>query len=155
MGREQYECHICGNEAVAIGIVEGARVHLCPNCVQFGKDVKTPPVNREVAYRSQQPTNQSQLHQKVPAKEIVRDFNAVQGYGDLIKNAREGLNLTRRELANTLFISENVIERLEHESLKPDHKTAQKLEKFLKIKLISEEVPGKVGQMKGELEEMQ
>lgn len=62
--------------------------------------------------------------------------------------------MTRKELGEKLFISENVIERIEHEYLKPDLKTAQKLEQFLKIKIIQEDVPEKVDDGKKELAEM-
>lgn len=71
------------------------------------------------------------------------DFIAVEGYGRLIKKSREALHLSRKQLANTLFISENVIERLEDEALKPERRVAEKLEQFLKIKIIREDVKSK------------
>ncbi len=131
------ECHICGKPASAQALVEGAKVFLCENCLHFGKRIEQP-----VQPRGATQVNLQAIHHPLAySKPTVRpsDHATVEDFGDKIRNAREQLHLTRKELANTLFISENVIERLEDELLKPDIRTAEKLEKFLKIRLIEVE----------------
>ncbi|HLC47639.1 MAG TPA: multiprotein-bridging factor 1 family protein [Candidatus Norongarragalinales archaeon] len=139
------DCYICGKAAVTDAIVEGARVSVCADCTRYGKPIAQPPGVRR-------PVSTTSVKTFEPASvPIHHEYSVVEGFGKLISDARQGLHLTRRELANTLFISENVIERMEAGHLMPEHKVAQKLEKFLKIKLIEENIPGKVDKLKDEL----
>lgn len=139
------DCYICGQAAVTDAIVEGAAVSVCGNCVRFGKPLSVPPGVRR-------PVSNTSVKTSEPYRApIQHEYSVVEGYGKIIATAREKMGLTRQQLANGLFIQENVIERLEHEHLKPEHKVAEKLEKFLKIKLIEENIPGKVDKLKEEL----
>ncbi|MFH1750714.1 MAG: multiprotein-bridging factor 1 family protein [Candidatus Micrarchaeota archaeon] len=139
------DCYICGKAAVVEAIVEGARVQLCGGCMKYGTPISKPTgVSRPVSSTSMKTAS--------PASPPIRhEFSVIEGYGGAVQRARESMGLTRHELAATLFISENIIERIEHEALKPDHKIAEKLEKFLKIKLLQEDIPGKVDKLKEDL----
>ncbi len=152
------ECYICGQPAATEGLVEGARVFLCGNCMGYGTPIAT---NRPIPSKYPQKTSSSgSLYpstftaSKPSGTPFHHDIIPVPNYGEVLKNAREKMNLTRKQLGETLFISENVIERIEHEQLKPDLKTAQKLEQFLKIKIVEEELAGKVDDAEKELKEM-
>lgn len=68
-----------------------------------------------------------------------KEHSIVEDFGGVIVRAREKLGLSRQQLANQLFVMENVLERIEHGHLVPDLKTAQKLERALGIKLVVEE----------------
>ncbi len=64
------------------------------------------------------------------------ELEVVEGYGRIVRQARERAGLTRQELARKLFILENVLERIENEHLKPNEAVAKKLEKELGITLL-------------------
>jgi putative transcription factor len=64
------------------------------------------------------------------------ELEVVEGYGRLVRGARERAGLTRTELARKLFILENVLERIENEHLRPNEAVAKKLEKELGITLL-------------------
>ncbi|MFH0971214.1 MAG: multiprotein bridging factor aMBF1 [Candidatus Micrarchaeota archaeon] len=133
------ECHICGKPAVSEALVEGARVYLCDSCIRYGKPIQKP-IQSRTHNATPYPPTMPAAHQRQAF--TPKEYGAVENYGEKIRNSREAMHLTRKELANTLFINENVIERLEDELLKPEHKVAEKLEKFLKIKIIEEEGAG-------------
>ncbi|MEK6954917.1 MAG: multiprotein bridging factor aMBF1 [Candidatus Micrarchaeota archaeon] len=138
------DCYICGNPAMGEAIVEGARVQVCGVCVKYGKPVSSPIPSRPIS-------NTSAKTSQTISTAISHEYSVVDGYGKIIAHAREKMGLTRHQLANTLFITENVIERLEAEHLKPEHKVAQKIEKFLTIKLLEENIPGKVDKLREEM----
>ncbi|MBI5224619.1 TIGR00270 family protein [Candidatus Micrarchaeota archaeon] len=121
-------CHVCGKEAFDEALVEGAKVYLCPRDLRFGTPLKK---------ASQNYSSTSNIKTQIQP-ERIHEHELVDGFGSKIKDARDALDLTRKDLAGKLFIMENVLERIESESLKPDVKTAQKIQRFLKITIIKE-----------------
>ncbi|MFH1200644.1 MAG: multiprotein-bridging factor 1 family protein [Candidatus Micrarchaeota archaeon] len=129
------ECHVCGNPASARGKVEGVTVWLCRKCVSFGTAVSSPP--QTSPRRQGQPSGQYSAPPRPAFHPVVHSIAA--GAGAQIAAAREKLGLSRKQLAAQIFIMENVLERIENGHLTPDIKTASKLEKALKIRLVAEE----------------
>ena len=117
------ECDLCGRPAETEAIVEGARVSVCAKCARFGSAVKKPPVVRMSG---------------APLAKPLAEYSLAEGYGRIIVEGREKHGLTRSELAGKLFISEHELARLEEEKLKPREQVARKLERELKITLVSE-----------------
>jgi putative transcription factor len=75
--------------------------------------------------------------------ERVERYEFVEGYGEIIRKARERLGLTREELGALIQDKSSVIKKIENEELKPTIEQAKKLEKALKVKIlveVSEEV---------------
>lgn len=134
-------CHVCGKEAYDEALVEGARVFLCPKDLRFGTPIKKAAMNYS---KSASIKNQIQ-------PERIHEHELVENFGGKIKDAREQLGYSRKDLAGKLFIMENVLERIESESLKPDVKTAEKIQRFLKITIIKE-ASQSVDSLKKELE---
>ncbi len=124
-------CSICGGEAFQEAIVEGARVPLCPRDLHYGRPIPQAP--RPVATRS---SPASSVYRPTSSAPTPKGHELVDDFAAQIARAREKAGLTRQQLARALFIMENVIERIEHGSLHPDLKTAQKLEKFLGLRLV-------------------
>ena len=144
------DCHICGQPSVVQAIVENAKVFLCPTCSQYGRPI--------AQVRSQQQGRpQSNFQQHQPMRQHQPEIGVVEGYGQVIKKAREAQGLTRTQLAAKLFINENVLHRLEEGRLRPQLSTAQKLERALHIKLIlkeGEKGDDKPSSLKDELNDM-
>ncbi|MFH1106420.1 MAG: multiprotein bridging factor aMBF1 [Candidatus Micrarchaeota archaeon] len=133
------ECHVCGRPASGRGVVEGVTVWLCRSCMSLGMPVSGPQTtgtasNFQPAKAFAKPAYTAPRPQLKP-----KEHSIVEDYAAAITHAREKLGLTRKQLANQLFIMENVLERIEHGHLTPDLKTAQKLEKALGIRLVVED----------------
>ena len=142
------ECHICGRPAVGRGIVEGVAVWLCAKDMSFGKPVAEPQITqRAIPSKAAMPSYKPALTAPRPQPK-PKEHSIADDFGNVIARAREKLGLTRKQLANQLFIMENVLERIEHGHLVPDIKVAQKLEKALGIKLVVEEEKGDAGEAK-------
>jgi putative transcription factor len=118
------DCEVCGKrEAVAIAIVDGARLNVCETCLKFGRlEKKLFDENPERGFDSGQ-------------TELV----LIDGYGRVLSAARLGKKMTVQDLCKKLNISERDIEKFESESLKPIEKIARKLERELNVKILVEE----------------
>ena len=117
------ECGVCGGDAVGEGLVEGARLWLCEDCLRYADKV----------FAKQQAARQQAVLPK--KKELV----LVEGFGRLIQKAREAKNLSRRQFAEKVLIRENELTSFEEEKLKPVEDVAKKIGFALGIKILEEE----------------
>ncbi len=98
--------------------------------------------NRRNTVKARQPTP-PRPRQKTNIIERVERYEFVDGYGEIIRKARERLGLTREELGALIQDKASVIKKIENEELKPTIELAKKIEKALKVKIlveVSEEV---------------
>ena len=121
-------CELCGMEDQLVSaIVEGSVLQLCKRCKEFGDviDIPVPAItSRKLRATSQEP------------EEFIAD-----NYSMLIKNAREKLGITQKDLAEKVSEKESVIHKLESGHMKPNADLAAKLERFLSIKLVEQYAP--------------
>ncbi len=120
-------CGICGEtEATRKVLVEGTLLNVCAGCAKFGEEVRTPQeAKRKLVSRAEEEKDEVE-------QEIVSDF------GRLVRIAREKLGLTQPALGKLVNEKESVILRMESGKMTPDLKTARKLERALKIRLVLE-----------------
>ena len=117
-------CELCGvDDRLVDAIVEGSVLKVCSRCKAFGDVIE---VHSEMV-RKEQPRR---VFFKEPEEYVTDD------YGIVIKNAREKLGLKQEELAKKINEKESVIHKLESEQLKPSLIIANKLERFLGIKIV-------------------
>jgi putative transcription factor len=81
------------------------------------------------------------IPEKKPAPQVVlpqekEEYELVDGYGEMIKKAREKMNLTRKELAIKMKVKENILKRIEAEELVPEEDLAKRIEKELGVKIL-------------------
>jgi len=121
-------CDICGKRENLVSVlVENVKMDVCSNCVRYGK----------VIQEAEKP------------KIIVKKYGSVEvivdGYSSKIKNKRELIGLTQKDLAMKLNEKESIIHSIESGRMEPELSLAKKLETFLKINLIEtvDESPGK------------
>ena len=120
-------CDLCGKEKdLVIALIENTELNVCKNCSKFGK------VKRKTNIFT--PIQKSKKIEEELEEEITERI--VKGYGKLIKDAREKLNLKQDEFAKKINEKVSLIHNIESEHHEPSIKLAQKIEKFLKIKLI-------------------
>ena len=99
---------------------------VCPECARFGTEWRPPP-------------SRPKRRRRVDLLEEVERLQPVEGYGDLIRRARERLGLTQEELGMKLGEKASVIRKLEREELIPDRRLAEKLRRVLRIEVLAPE----------------
>ncbi|MEM2320842.1 MAG: multiprotein bridging factor aMBF1 [Candidatus Bathyarchaeia archaeon] len=135
------QCDVCGREIIGRPyrvIIEGAKVITCVECAKLGSGYWTPEDETRLRRapsslpRSIKLTASSKLPQQVSQV----DFEIIEGFGSVIKRAREKLGLTPEDLGKIVGEKESVIKKIESEKIVPDVRLAVKLERALKIKLL-------------------
>lgn len=125
MKEHKATCEICGRDGVvAVVFVEGAKLAVCGGCVR----------GKKVIYQLEDTGSlEPQTVQRIRSEETEE---IVEGYGKIIKKAREEMGLPLSVVAERINEKESYIERIEREQIIPTFAVAKKLEKELKIKLI-------------------
>jgi putative transcription factor len=119
-------CEICGrNGAVAIVLIEGAKLATCGSCSRGGKTLYR-------LYDEEEHQAPVAVKRRAPmeTEEIVDDFDKI------IKNAREKRGLPLEVIAEKLNEKQSYLHAIEHGRMSPTLAVAKKLEKELGIKLI-------------------
>lgn len=123
---EESTCEICGRKNVkAVVSVEGAKLVVCGGCAR-GKKVLYYLEERE-------PGRGAPLE---PRKKAEETEEIVEGYGKIIRKAREKMGLPVSVVAERINEMESYLERIEREAVAPTFPVARKLEKELGVKLI-------------------
>ncbi|MFH1394302.1 MAG: multiprotein-bridging factor 1 family protein [Candidatus Micrarchaeota archaeon] len=122
-------CDICGRDDVrAVVLIEGAKMLACGGCMRGGKVL-----HRLTEEDEGMPA--IQIKEKAPMGES-RDI--VEGYGRIIKNARDKARIPVAVVAERISEKESYLDAIENGRIMPTFQVARKLEKELKVKLIEE-----------------
>lgn len=120
-------CDICGKGPVRAQILlEGAKLLACARCMKSGKIV-----HRFYEEGEERPV----VVQRMPSG-LGSGEDIVEGYGKIIKNARERAGLPISVVAERVNEKESYLNAIEKERLKPTVAVAKKLERELKVKLV-------------------
>jgi putative transcription factor len=133
----QLQCEICGKIIVNAShriVVDGVEFIVCNECMKLkstkpvsGKPPSTPELRRpKIAYNAT----------PKPRSSSLIDFEIVDNYGQIIRQAREKLGLTHEKLGEKINEKASVVKKVENKNLTPDKALALKLEHFLGIKLL-------------------
>ena len=91
-------CELCGNNIAGFQTeIEGTMMNVCEDCSKFGK-IKSKSSVKVIVTESK----------KVEIQEPEYVF--LQGYGSLVKNARERLKLKQEEMAKKLNVRESLLQ---------------------------------------------
>lgn len=132
---------MCGVEApVTLIEIDHVELHVCPKCARFGKPVIHRPKKRIMKpVPRYQPQKKSQpRHIKPPKKDFLHDKILVDGYGQLIQEARRKQGLGRAEFAQMIKEKETLLARIEAEKVLPTDRVVAKIERELEIELKTE-----------------
>lgn len=128
------QCEICGKDtALCQCLIEGCTMSVCNNCAKFGEKLSgfsMPSVQREGKRRAAMPAK-NEIKKET---EIIVSSSA----GNKVKDAREKKGLTQEQLAKAVAEKSSVIQRIESGHMSPAIVTAEKLEKFLGIRIMEE-----------------
>ena len=123
------ECTLCGREVdrLFLAVVEGTKIEICEACGKFGNVLKEirPEPKVEIGYIKKSSTPELEE----PEEELKPD------YGRLIIQARQKLELERKEFSMKIKEKESIIRRVELQQMTPDDRLIKKIEDFLEIRL--------------------
>ncbi|MDF0589720.1 multiprotein bridging factor aMBF1 [Candidatus Methanocrinis natronophilus] len=131
------QCEICGAEVSGSPkrvVIDGSELQVCNTCARFGEVLdKFSPVPRKVipqerAFRAApKPRPRRDEFREMP--EIVPE------YGRIVKEAREGMELTPEELGLKIKEKASLIRKIERHEIVPEDSVRIKLERELNVKL--------------------
>ena len=128
--KRNMECDVCGKkEASFIIQVEGAKMAACRACAYHGKIL--------LSLEEDAPVKEFRGEAKrgVP-KSFRMEEDLVEGYGMVLRNAREAKELKLDEFAMQVSERAGFLDKIEKETTRPPLEVAKKLEKALNIKLV-------------------
>lgn len=124
-------CDICGKKDSLYNVeIEGSSLVACASCASHGKVLGKVAVHVDAKEISKKPSAKVRVEKEEPVILVVDNYNS------LIKNKRERLGLKQEELAKRINEKESLIQQIESKKIEPSIKVAEKLEAFLKIKLL-------------------
>jgi putative transcription factor len=114
-------CEIRGNRKVAgKARIDGILFSVCEMCAKFGSFTAS----------GQQKSEPERIRIKeAPVEDVLPDYNKI------IRQAREKMGITAKELAEKIMEKQTFVERVENGKMLPSDSLTKKLEKFLGIKL--------------------
>ncbi len=121
-------CEICGKPIYGKPItieVDGAYLKVCDECAKYGKIVNE---------KKKLGTKESNVS-RIPRNQAEEEYELVEGYGRIIKEMREKMNLTQEQLGRKIGIKPSLLAKIEQENIMPDYQTLMKIEYSLKVKL--------------------
>ncbi len=123
-------CDMCGKETdLVVALIEGTELNVCRGCAKHGSILRK--LRSEKTFeKSRKIENQSIEPEEGFIEKIVED------YGNIIKKAREKLNIKQEDFARKINEKVSLIHNLESGHHEPSIKVAQKIERFLRIKLV-------------------
>ena len=134
-------CEICGSQIRGKprkAVIEGATLIVCEDCARHSSQVtpltmgRTKPLVSLPLPRERKPQPRFK-----PVREAVENYTIVEGFGGLIKRAREERGWTQEELASKVGEKASLIGKLETEKVYPSFEIARKIEHALGVKLIT------------------
>ena len=122
-------CEMCGKEEnLVVVLIEGVEMNVCRACASFGKILRRVVVEK--------PKSKKEEKEKEEEAEVIQVI--VGSYAKKIKEKREGMGLTQEEFAKKIKEKESLVHNMEAGKFKPSIVLAQKIERFLGIKLVEE-----------------
>ena len=137
-------CEVCGGQIYGKprkALIEGAKMIVCQECAKLGSihfepEVKSSmPSHVSVKRTRRTPAAASFLTRRTTAS-VPEDFEIKEGFGSLVRAARERLGLSQEDLGKKIGEKVSILRKIEVEKISPDRRLARKLEHFLKVELL-------------------
>lgn len=126
------ECETCGRyiEHGKKIKLEGSIVITCDECAIYGEVIEDVAIQREEKLQRNEREIDETFDIESHSEEIIENF------GNVIKNAREKVNMKQEDLAKRINQQKSLIQRIEIGKFKPSIELAKKLEKILNVQLL-------------------
>lgn len=134
------ECEICGKKILGPPnrvMISGAKLTVCISCAKLSTATWTPSSKTS---QSSKRTGLASFKPKRRRKKIVPpsglELELIEGYGNLIRNARRRQDFSHEDLGKKIGEKVSVLQKIETEKMVPDQRLSRKLEHTLKIQLL-------------------
>jgi putative transcription factor len=120
-------------------VIEGAKMVTCFKCAELGSEEWNDKPKSPRQPRTLQPQVSFVRSSRTKKRPITvpEELAVIEGFGSLVRRAREELGLTHEDLGRRISEKISVIRKIETERMIPDHRLAGKLEHTLGIKLLA------------------
>ena len=121
-------CELCGIKPAKFDAeIEGTTMKVCEDCARYGQIKGNANTRVRIV-----------IEDKKKFEITEPEYLFIQGYGAIVKNARERLKLKQEEMAKKLNVRESLLHQIESEHYKPNIDLARKLERELHIRIVEE-----------------
>ena len=137
-------CEVCGGQIYGKprkALIEGAKMLVCQECAKLGSIHFEPEVKSSTpSYVSVKRTRRTPLAATLSTRRrtasITEDFEIKEGFGSLVRRARERLGLSQEDLGKKIGEKASILKKIEVEKISPNRRLAGKLEHVLKVELL-------------------
>ncbi|MGC8669810.1 MAG: multiprotein bridging factor aMBF1 [Candidatus Micrarchaeia archaeon] len=129
------ECELCGKkiEHAYVIEVEGVELRVCAECAEGKRIIKAPKEEARVS-------KSNYHHEKImKIKQEENNYELIDNYGKVIREAREKMQLPLKVLAEMLNEKETLLLRIEEQKTLPSSDLLKKIEKALNVNLKIEQ----------------
>ena len=142
IGVVSVQCEVCGHQIFGKPyrvVIEGVKMMTCFKCAELGSgEWKDEPENQRQPHALQpQSSFKGSSYRKRSSITVPEELTVVEGFGSLVRRAREDLGLSHEDLGRRIGEKISVIRKIETERMLPDQRLAGKLEHTLGIKLLA------------------
>jgi putative transcription factor len=134
------QCEVCGRQIIGEPhrvIIERAKMTTCSSCAKLGSaEWKPEPASRTSPAAGITLIPRTAFIKKRGTASISEDIVVAEGYGLLVRRAREKAGLSHEELGRRIAERVSVLKKVESEKMVPDQKVSEKLEHALGVKLM-------------------
>jgi len=135
------QCEVCGQPIFGKPhrvIIERAKMVTCSRCAELGSAEWEPePASRDwSAKKGSGAARTTFFIKKRGTAKVSEDIAVAEGFGSLVRRAREKMGLSHEDLGRKVAEKVSVIKKIESEKMVPDQRVAEKLEHTLGIKLL-------------------
>jgi len=110
----------------------------CSRCAELGSTEwnPQPPSKEAINLRERERIGTTFYIKKRGTTKVSEDIVITEGFGSLVRRAREKMGLSHEDLGKKIAEKVSVIKKIESEKMVPDQRVAEKLEHFLGIRLL-------------------
>lgn len=132
------ECEVCGKEIFGKaykGVIDSARLFVCNECAQFSTAKWRLSKKLKRTTPEYQISRLSTIRRNISSR-VSDELDLVEDYGLRIRKGRMKLKLSHEDLSRKIGAKVSILRKLETGKMVPTQALAERLERFLKIKIL-------------------
>ena len=132
------ECEVCGKEIFGKaykGVIDGARLFICSECAQFSTATWRLSKTLRRTTPEYQTSRLSTIRRNISSR-FTEELDLVGDFGLRIRKGRMKLKLSHEDLSRKIGAKVSILRKLETKKMVPTQALAERLERFLKIKIL-------------------